>query len=157
MLYDKFLSFGRLSCTDPGPRLPPAAGKARTDPPQRPAQTPLPPCQIRVPLPPCQIRVSCRRQQTGRPTGRAAAPRTLRPGRRGPVLCTAAPRHRFIFSLDWAKPSRKSINHHLLIRQLKVCSVVWVRAMVIRHVPLRGVRAGLEPCTKACHMTMRSH
>ena len=48
MLYDIFLSFGRLSCTDPGPRLPPAAGKARTDPPQRPAQTPLPPCQIRV-------------------------------------------------------------------------------------------------------------
>jgi hypothetical protein len=45
---DFSLSFGRLSCTDPGPRRPPAAGQARADPPQRPAQTPLPPCQIRV-------------------------------------------------------------------------------------------------------------
>jgi hypothetical protein len=42
------LSFGRLSCTDPGPRRPPAAGQARTDPPQQLAQTPQPPCQIRV-------------------------------------------------------------------------------------------------------------
>ncbi len=32
MLYDIVLSFGRLSCTDTGPRLPPAAGKARTRP-----------------------------------------------------------------------------------------------------------------------------
>jgi hypothetical protein len=48
MLYDILLSFGRLSCTDPGQHRPSAAGQARTDPPQRPAQIPQPPCQIRV-------------------------------------------------------------------------------------------------------------
>ncbi len=48
MLHDILLSFGRISYTDPGPRRPPAAGKAHTDPTQRTAQTPLPPCQIRV-------------------------------------------------------------------------------------------------------------
>jgi hypothetical protein len=38
-------------------------------------------------------RVAAWQQQTGRPTGRAAAPRTLRPGRRGPARCAAAPRN----------------------------------------------------------------
>jgi hypothetical protein len=34
-------------------------------------------------------RAAAWRPQTGRPTGRAAAPRTLRPGRRGPQRCGA--------------------------------------------------------------------
>ncbi len=42
-----------------------------------------------------------------------------------------------------AEPSRTSINQRLLIRQLEVCSVVWIRGIVSRHVPLRGVGGGL--------------
>ena len=54
-----------------------------------------------------------------------------------------------------AEPSRKSINQRLLIWQLEVCSVVWIREMIIGQVPLRGVGAGLDPSTKACQMTIR--
>jgi hypothetical protein len=84
-----FRSLSTLLATLPDPSLSYGHVKAKKETvPQRGGVPGRP-----VGRPASRRRATAWRPQTGRPTGRAAAPWTLRPGRRGPAQCDAVPRN----------------------------------------------------------------